>query len=67
MWRMKIPTTCMPRAGLLLTLTLATAAVGAGTCNNRTLRGWYTGEFTETDSTDADGAIARMNFNGAGC
>ncbi|MBM4227743.1 MAG: hypothetical protein FJ164_08370 [Gammaproteobacteria bacterium] len=63
---MKIPTTCMPRAGLLLTLTLATAAVEAGTCNNGTLRGWYTADITETDSTDADGAIARMNFNGAG-
>lgn len=56
----------MPRPCLLFALTLAAAGAEAGVCNNGTLKGWYTADIMETDSTDADGAIARMNFNGAG-
>lgn len=54
------------RSGLLAALALAAIGAEAGVCNNGTLRGWYSADITETDSTDADGAIARMNFNGAG-
>ncbi len=54
------------RFSLLMIFMLTAAVAQAGVCNKGTLRGWYTADIMETDSTDADGAIARLRFNGSG-
>lgn len=47
-------------------LLVSPPAAHAGVCNAATLKGVYVADVEETDSPDADSAIARMTFNGTG-